>query len=220
MNNYEKALQKIKCDEHCKPQCFSIVGPTGATGPTGPTGPSGGPTGPTGPAGGNANSATCFCVDQMRNVIQQIITLYPNDNLIVAMESGNNASGRPGSLLPGPDGNPNSGLFQLVNNQGTPEEAVSICRIASITITSSTYDDNITYLPAPDPTPTGCDANCEFALRSYLPVGTTSVDINAGGQTVAQGTIIKSEYGMVVVVGPNNSNPAFVSLCKAEIVNK
>lgn len=222
MNNYEKALQKIKCDEHCKPQCFSIVGPTGATGATGPTGATGatGATGPTGPAGGNANSATCFCVDQMRNVIQQIITLYPNDNLIVAMESGNNASGRPGSLLPGPDGNPNSGLFQLVNNQGTPEEAVSICRIASITITSSTYDDNITYLPAPDPTPTGCDANCEFALRSYLPVGTTSVDINAGGQTVAQGTIIKSEYGMVVVVGPNNSNPAFVSLCKAEIVNK
>lgn len=156
----------------------------------------------------------------MRNVIQQIITLYPNDNLIVAMESGNNASGRPGSLLPGPDGNPNSGLFQLVNNQGTPEEALSICRIASITITSSTYNDNITYLPAPVPTPTGCDANCEAALRSYLPVGTTGVDINAGGQTVAQGTIIKSEYGMVVVVGPNNSNPAFVSLCKAEIVNK
>jgi len=48
----------------------------------------------------------------------------------------------------------------------------------------------------------------------------TNVDINAGGQTVAQGTIIKSEYGMVVVVGNNNSNPAFVSLCKAEIINK
>lgn len=48
MNNYEKALQKIKCDEHCKPQCFSIIGPTG---PTGPTGPSGGATGATGPAG-------------------------------------------------------------------------------------------------------------------------------------------------------------------------
>lgn len=207
---------------------IGATGPTGpqglpgVTGPTGPTGPQGlpGVTGPTGPAGSNANSTSCFCVDQMRNVIQQIITLYPNDNLIVAMESGNNASGRPGSLLPGPNNNPNSGLFQLVNNQGVPEEAVSLCRIASITITSSTYNNAITYLPAPVPTPTGCDANCEAAIRSYLPVGTPSVDINAGGQTVAQGTILRSEYGMVVVVGNNNSNPAFVSLCKAEIINK
>ncbi len=256
MNLYDKALKKIEQDACCKPQCFSIIGPTGptgpaggptgATGPTGETGPTGstgaigpmgptgptgltgptgstrptGATGPTGPAGSNANSVACFCVDQMRNVIQQIITLYPNDNLIVDLESGNNVSGRPGSLLPTPNNNPNSGLFQLLNNQGVPEEAIPICRIASITVTSSTYNNAITYLPAPTPLPTGCDANCEAALRSYLPVGTASVDINAGGQTVAQGTVLRSEYGMVVVVGPNNSNPAFVSLCKAEIVNK
>ena len=210
--------------------CVGITGPTGPTGPaggpTGPTGPTGpqgitgpqGDIGPTGPAGSNANSTSCFCVDQMRNIIQQIITLYPNDNLIVAMESGNNASGRPGALLPGSDNNPNSGLFQLVNNQGVPEEAISICRIASITITSSTYNEAITYLPAP--TPTGCDSNCEAAIRSYLPAGTPSVDINAGGQTVAQGTVLRSEYGMDVIVGNNNGNPAFVSLCKAEIINK
>lgn len=136
------------------------------------------------------------------------------------MESGNNASGRPGSLLPAPNNNPNSGLFQLVNNQGVPEEALSICRIASITITSSTYNNAITYLPAPTPQPTGCDANCEAAIRTYLPVGTQNVDINAGGQTVAQGTVLKNEYGMTVVVGNNNSNPTFVSSCKAEIINK
>ena len=98
--------------------------------------------------------------------------------------------------------NPNSGLFQLTNAQGVPEEAISICRIASIRITSSTYNDAITYLPAPVPAPTGCDA------------------INAGGQTVAQGSILKSEFGMVVVVGNNNSDPTFVSLCKAEVINK
>ena len=221
--SYQRALQKIKCDEHCKPTCCQVpTGPTGPTGPQGIPGPTGatGATGPTGPAGSNANSASCFCVDQMRNIIQQIITLYPNDNLIVAMESGNNASGRPGSLLPAPDGNPNSGLFQLVNAQGVPEEALSICRIASITVTSSTYNEAITYLPAPEPAPTGCDANCEASARSYLPAGTPNVDINAGGQTVAQGDILRSEFGMVVVVGNDNSNPAFVSLCKAEIINK
>jgi len=244
---YEMARKKIQEDRRCMPKvncCVGITGPTGPTGPsggatgptgsTGPTGPTGpigplgatgptgatGSTGPTGPAGSNANSTSCFCVDQMRNIIQQIITLYPNDNLIIAMESGNNVSGRPGSLLPGPNNNPTSGIFQLVSNQGLPEEAVSICRIASITITSSTYNDAITYLPAPTPVPDGCDANCEAAARAYLPVGTPSVDINAGGQTVAQGSVLRSEYGMVVVVGNNNSNPAFVSLCKAEILNK
>lgn len=204
--NCDNDFEKDKCHRCCRfpSNCISYLSITG----------------PTGPAGSNANSTSCFCVDQMRNVIQQIITLYPNDNLIIAMESGNNVSGRPDFLLPGPNNNPNSGLFQLVNNQGVFEEAVSLCRIASITITSSVYNNAITYLPAPTPTPTGCDANCEAAIRTYLPVGTTGVDINAGGQTVAQGTILRSEYGMVVVVSNNNSNPAFVSLCKAEIINK
>lgn len=229
MNNnlieYEKALDIIKKSNknHVVMNCCcqnNKIGPTGPTGPSGgPTGPTGA-TGPTGPAGSNSNSTSCFCVQQMRNIIQQIILLYPNDNLIIAMESGNNASGRPGSLLPSPDNNPNSGLFQLVNSQGVPEEALSICRIASIRITSSEYNNDITYLPAPTSPATGCDTDCEAAIRSYLPVGTTDVDINAGGQTVAQGTILKSEYGMVVITDNNNSNPTFVSLCKAEIINK
>ena len=75
-------------------------------------------------------------------------------------------------------------------------------------------------MPVPDPTPTGCDANCESAIRAYLPVGTDNVSINSGGQTVANGEIIKSEYGMVVVAGQNNSNPDFVSLCKVEVITK
>ena len=68
--------------------------------------------------------------------------------------------------------------------------------------------------------PEGSDANYENAIRIYLPVGTTGVEINAGGQTVANGSVIRSEFGMIVVVGPNDSNPAFVSLCKAEIITK
>ncbi len=156
----------------------------------------------------------------MRNILRQIIQLYPTDNIIVAMESGNNASGRAGSLLPGPNSNPNSGLLQLVNNQGAPQEAVSICRIASVRITSAVYNNAITYLPAPVPAPEGCGEDCEAAVRSYLPVGTTGVDIKSGGQTVAQGKVLRNEFGILVVVGPNNSDPTFVSTCKAEILNK
>ena len=174
-------------------------------------------TGATGAAG---NGVDCACVDQMRHVLQQLIEFYPSDTVIVAMESGNNVSGHLGSLLPAPNSNPNAGLLQLVNTQGTPEEAVSLCRIASVRITSATYNSDITYLPAPTPAPSGCGADCEAAVRAYLPVGTASVDIKAGGQTVAQGKVLRSEFGMTVVVGNNNSNPTFVSNCKAEILNK
>ena len=156
----------------------------------------------------------------MRNVIQQLIELYPDDNVIIAMESGNNVSGRLGSLLPGPNDNPDSGLLEIVNAQGVPQEAVSLCRIASITITSSTYNAAITYLPEPTPLLEDCGAQCENAIRTYLPVGTTGVGINYGGQTVANGTVIVSEFGMVVVVGPNDTNPAFVSLCKVEVITR
>jgi len=45
MNTYEKALQKIKQDQKCRPICAI---PISAPGPTGPTGPQGieGPAGP------------------------------------------------------------------------------------------------------------------------------------------------------------------------------
>ena len=155
----------------------------------------------------------------MRNVLSQIIQLYPTSTIIVSMESGDNVSGRAGSLLPPPNNNPNAGLLQLINNQGVPQEAVSLCRIAAVRITSATYNNAITYLPTPVPAPEGCGADCQNAIRAYLPVGTPSVDIKAGGQTVAQGTVIANEFGMVVLVGPNNSDPSFVSTCKAEIIN-
>ena len=156
----------------------------------------------------------------MRNVIEQIIQYYPTDTLTVAMESGNNVSGRAGYLYPPPDSNPEAGLFQLVNTQGVPEEAVSVCRIAAISITSAAYNNAITYLDPPSPTPEGCDANCEAAIRAYLPVGTASVSIRAGNQTVGSGTVRKSEFGMIVLFDNNDSNPSFISSCKAEIINK
>lgn len=97
---------------------------------------------------------------------------------------------------------------------------MSLCRIAAVRITSATYNDAITYLSAPVPAPEGCGADCQNAMLAYLPAGTTGVDINAGGQTVAQGTVLQSQFGMLVLVGPNNSDPTFVSTCKAEIINK
>lgn len=82
---FDPPMNIINCC--CEPRCMCccIQGPTGATGATGVTGPT----------GAAANAVECFCVAQMRNVLQQIITLYPDDNLVVSMESGNNAAGGP-----------------------------------------------------------------------------------------------------------------------------
>ena len=72
----------------------------------------------------------------------------------------------------------------------------------------------------PPPAPTGCDADCQAAIRDYLPEGTTNVSINAGGQTVGRGTVIRNEYGMLVLASANNSDPTFISTCKAEIITQ
>lgn len=157
----------------------------------------------------------CICFEQMRNVIRQIITLYSNDVLNIDMESGDNVSGRPHSLIPGPDNNPLAGLFQLADSQGNLQEAVSICRIAAIRVTSATYNDSITYLPSQ--IGTNCELICSNAVNDYLPVG-EGAQIRAGQSTVAQGTVRKSEAGMTVIVDMNDLNPVFVSNCKIETI--
>lgn len=186
----------------CPCESAVTIGPTGDTGPIVPTKPA-------------AGTAECFCVLQMRNILAQIIALYPDSKVIVAMESGDNVSGRPGSLLP--DEN-SAGIFQLVSSQGTLQEAVSVCRIAAVRVAGEVYDDGIAYLPAPVTVPEGCSADCLNAVREYLPAGTEGVIIKSGGQTVAIGSVRASEYGILALTGPNGASPTFVSACKAEII--
>lgn len=49
----------------------------------------------------------------MRNIIQQIIALYPNNELFVTLESGDAVVGRPGSVILGPNGL--AGIFEVIN---------------------------------------------------------------------------------------------------------
>ena len=105
-------------------QCWKLLlwgttgprGYRGATGPTGATGSSGatGATGPTGPAG-SSETVCCDCKEQIRNILQQIITLYPNQDLFITLESGDAAVGRAGALLLGPNGR--TGVFEVINSQ-------------------------------------------------------------------------------------------------------
>lgn len=222
-------LNRIKDNKHCgcnycnnnltyDDLCICLSSQEGPQGPIGPQGPPGaageqGPIGPQGPPGQSGSNANCACVAQMIKIIKQIITLYNTDNLIITLESGDNTSGRPGSLLP----TTNPGIFTLVNTQGVLKSTINVCRIVSIKITSSSYNNDLTYLPVPTPEPTGCDADCESALRSYLIVG-KAVSIKSGQKTVANGTVKVNAYGMTVVVENNDTNPTFISNCKIDII--
>lgn len=37
---------------------------------------------------------------------------------------------------------------------------------------------------------------------------------------VGQGTVIRNEYGLLVLVGSKDSDPTFIPACKAEILKK
>ena len=152
----------------------------------------------------------------MRSILAQIIQLYPNKTVTVSMESGDTACGRPGELIP----ETNPGLFVLTDETGTPQEAVSICHIAAVRVADATYSNAITYLPTPTPAPEGCGADCEAAVRAYLPTCTKCVEIRSGNQTVGQGKVKKNKFGILVLVHPKNCNPTFVATNKAEILIK
>ena len=87
------ALQKIKKDQKCKPQCTGvIIGPTGPTGPQGEIGPTGatGPTGTVGPIGpqgasGITNFADYFALmppDNTATVAPGTDVSFPQDGEI------------------------------------------------------------------------------------------------------------------------------------------
>ena len=193
------------------------MGVTGATGPagvTGATGPAGvtGATGPTGPAA-NTNSACCGCKEQLRNIIQQIITLYPNNDLLVTLESGDAVVGRPGSLILGPNGR--TGVFEVTNPQNFPQY-LPICSIDTIQINNAVYNNAIVYLPEPVPAPTDCYADCDTIIRSLLPVG-TDANITTSTQTPTVGTVIENEYGMIVLANEAANNVTFISSCNIDL---
>lgn len=144
-----------------------------------------------------------------------MIEIYPTANTVINLENGGSVSGRLASLFPNFD---HAGVLLLKNPSGAITGAVSLCRIAFITIPSVTYDNSIEYLGTPSPLPNTCDIDCEQAIRQGLPVGTEHVNIRAGGSSTGNGTVIKNEFGIIVLAGSNNISPTFVNICEIEEV--
>lgn len=89
-------------------------------------------------------TANCACIEQMRNIIDQIIALYPTYDLYITLENGDAIVGTPGSLTLGPNGK--SGVFEVINPSGLRQYA-SICSIDSVRINNAAYNVAISYLP-------------------------------------------------------------------------
>lgn len=203
------------CQQDCCFDCNHICcipGPQGVQGVQGLPGPQG----PQGPAGDNGNSFCCYCVQQMRNIIEQIIRLYPNNQLFVSLSSGDAVIGTPGQIILGPNGK--SGIFEVITTLENITQFLSICSIDTITINDAIYNDTITYLPEPDPLPTDCCIDCDSAIRNVLPVGTVAVNIVTNSQITSQGNVIVNEPGMIVLANSDRNNITFISSCSIDVL--
>lgn len=188
-----------------------LRGATGATGVTGATGLRGatGATGATG-ADGSGSSIECLCIEQMRNILRQLAVFYPDEIVSVTLDNGDKYEGLLGSLYPEENTSQNAALLVLHSCCGNQTEVFPICHITSVSILSgSTYNDEITYLSAPVPYPSGCSADCQRAIREYFPVGTSYAATQGG-----QGTVIRNEFGMLVLAGCVNNSLTFISICR------
>ena len=94
---------------------------------------------------------------------------------------------------------------------------MSTCSIDAIRINNATYNDALVYLPEPVPTPTDCYADCEAVIRSLLPVGTSDVVINTSTQPPSGGTVIRNEYGVIVLADEAANNITFISSCSIDL---
>ena len=239
-DNYKRIKRKIEEQQKCMPKYVCCVGNTGPTGPAGTsetitignttTGEpgteanvidrTGGPNHvldfviPRGSNGNSTNDFCCFCIQQMTNIIRQIIVLYPNNELFITLDGGDAIVGTPGELTLGPNGE--TGVFEIINTANF-SQLLSICSIDTIRINNATYNDAITYLPVPDPAPTGCCADCDAAIRSKLPVGTIAAFIITNTQTPSQGTVIKNDNGILVLEDTANNNISFISTCRIDV---
>jgi hypothetical protein len=142
----------------------------------------------------------------MLNIIGQIIEAFPESNITVNLDSGGSTSGRPGSIT-------NGTIFTLTNASGAISDRISICRIAFITLTGNDTFTGFTFLPPPDPLPTGCEAECEAGVRATLQsfVGGSTVTVRAGGGSTGSNTVTSTAFGIAIL-----GNNIAVSTCAVE----
>jgi hypothetical protein len=174
------------------------IGPQGIQGPAGPKGERG-PQGTTGSAG---NTTQCGCIAQIRNILKQIISLFPSETIVVNFNNLGSATGIPVALTP--QGH-NSGILVLKNPDGAISHRINISGISCITLGYDSFINSdgtiiIEFLPAPLTIPKSIDADCEAAVRSVFNslIG-TKVTVRAGGKDTSRLPVTVTAYGATLL---------------------
>jgi hypothetical protein len=183
--------------EKCKKQCCK-KGPTGQAGIRGPTGP-------TGPGADN----NCVCIDQVRYVLQQltgsnISTVTDGDVIfgtIVGITGSNNIA--------------TDSVLVLDNGIGELTFA-NLCSVGQV-FNNDGYT-GLSFLNAPNPPATGCEAECELSVRNILTplIGNgLYYDVHTTNGATIVSRIIDVVYGIVFLdqYGLEKSG-VFLPLCK------
>ncbi len=207
---YKDELEKDYKKEKCIPVC--CCGPTGPKGPTGPTGP-------TGQSTTLSDSTLCFCQAQLAYVIQQLMEKYSGKTFTVFTNTWFDIVGIPTALYQSPDGN---GPGLLVMTDSTGEIAtVTLNTIAVISIgDESLYDQSITYLIPTLPFQPGCDTDIVTAIHDYWPVSSKITNVYSEILIDSTGTIIKNEYGMLVLESSTDNHPIFIAPLHIAVIEK
>ena len=142
----------------------------------------------------------------MRNVLEQLIALYPDTQMNFILDDGRAISATPQSI------SADGGTLVASADITTDTQLINIDQIASIEIPNQAYSDLITYLSVADPLPDGSDSQVEQSFRALLPVGTQAT-IYGAGTTLEIGSVIRDEYGVIVLENAN-ANPVFISTQK------
>ncbi|WML34784.1 hypothetical protein [Clostridium sp. OS1-26] len=191
-----------KGDQGC-PGPKGCKGDQGCPGPKGCKGDPGcqGPKGDQGPQGQPGDAVECACTAQIKNVLSQIIELFPGTTVVINYENKGSAIGVPISLL-------DSGILVLSNSAEVKTHRISIRKIVAITLTCNNSLFNldgsmkIAFLPPPAPLPISCAAECESAVRNTLESliqGKAAVNIIAGGNLLESNSVTHTAYGIAVL---------------------
>ena len=201
MNYYEKALQKIKQDSKCKPQCTgAIIGPTGPTGPTGPAGLIG-PTGPTGPQGPVSVTVGTTTTGEAGGEAS-VTNTGTAENVVLDFTIPQGPTGPQGETgATGPTG-PANGLnaFGGIYSEGEGTVSLTNTDPSVITLDEQMTDLNVSYNPENNITiqQDGTYEITYYALISAATGGNTTLSVRNGEANVNGTAIAKNLTGAQV----------------------
>jgi hypothetical protein len=209
--------------EQGEPGCPGPMGPRGHQGEKGEKGDTGcdGPIGPRGPKGESGTSVECICTSQIRNVLRQIMCMFPNSNILIHYENSGSAEGVPVALYPDYS---DAGIVELADSCRRVVCKINICKIAAITLMDdcieSFYDEGgsikFDFLIPEHDLLTGNAYNCEYAVRNSLIASAYKkniVKVIAGGNELEPNIVTGAAFGVAVL-----GEKTIVSTCKVESI--